>query len=409
MNVVALYKTFSGPEFMEASLRGIFPWVNKVVCVHSNISWTGEEGNTVAPVVERLIQKNGSTWEDWIVNLYGDFKTQEEQYQFGIDWIHNNLEFELIMLIDTDEIWDDKNLELAFKKIKQYPDRDCFSTRLFSYVKSIFYRIDPIELCRPTVFLRPTVKKLQGARGWEQPNRALLHEVYFHHFTFVRFSEDDIRKKFLTSIAGDGEGAVGFSCDDWMDTKWKHLPYGELLHYQEQAKASWFRVKIVWKTELPLAILQDDTIMNFFSPPTGLTLEEDTKLYTYSQDRDFAVIIGHNTKGKATALSLGVDYVLELTPEAAVKDMNDVDQIDILFCSNLDTGYINKHMSDLYVGDRWQTKVKPGGYIIFDNYTPGTFMYDLLDRRLGVGNEFAGVSYPGINETLLITQRLAEW
>jgi hypothetical protein len=418
MNVVALYKTFSGHEFVEASLKSIYPWIRKVVFVHSDVSWTGETGNTVAPVVERVMQDRPE-WKDWIINLYGRWTNQDDQYQYGLDWIHNNLEFDLIMLIDTDEVWDEDALKRAFCRIENLPERDCFSTRLYSYVKSIFYRVDPIDLCRPTVFLRPSIKKLNGARGWNQPNRFLLYDVYFHHFTFVRFSELDIRKKFATSIEGDGEGAIGTSCDEWMGIQWLQLPFAFNFHYQAQVKGAWHRIKRVWKNDLPKPVVEDSTLMNNFYSHTPLTPIEEEKIFRYSQNARTAVLLSSQPRRDlAILLSLGADEVLAvdkgfnylLWPYAqhvfpvTFKDVDNLRnmEIDVFMISHIEDTFLNPLFYEL--GHHcWHKKIKPGGYIIFDNY-PSEF----LENQLGVGNLITGIDYPE-QGNLLITQRMSEW
>ena len=67
MKIVALYKTFSGNEFIEDSLNSIYNYVEKIVCVNSNISWSNSVGNTVHSKV--MDWKNKYDIENKIINL----------------------------------------------------------------------------------------------------------------------------------------------------------------------------------------------------------------------------------------------------------------------------------------------------------------------------------------------------
>lgn len=160
MNIVALYKTWQGEEFVEASIESVYPHVSKMVFVHSKVSWQGEEGNTVMPIVNRwrLQRDVGNKMFD----IVGNFTDQNDQYNAGIDYIrHLEPDYDYIWLVDTDEVWEDKHFMQAKRALSRpgYTTRfNVFTCSLFTYVKSIFYRIDPIEHCEPSVFITKNVK-----------------------------------------------------------------------------------------------------------------------------------------------------------------------------------------------------------------------------------------------------------
>ena len=112
MRIIALYKTFSGEEFVEASIESIYNSVSEIVMVHSNVSWSGEKGNTVLPVVQRWAEEKDK--KNKIINLVGDFRDQNAQYNHGLSFIRRKLGFyDFVLLIDTDEVWDRDNLYRA--------------------------------------------------------------------------------------------------------------------------------------------------------------------------------------------------------------------------------------------------------------------------------------------------------
>jgi hypothetical protein len=254
LKIIALYKTFSGEEFIEASLESIYKHVDKIVLVNSTVSWSGLRGNTVAPIVEKW--KNEFDIEKKIIQVFGEFRDQNLQYNTGIKLIRKILEYDYILLIDSDEVWDDENLERAFSILWKYRNIsrfDCFTTRLFTYIKSPFYRIDPPERCTPTVFISNRVTKLDSARGWAMDPRKLLEGVFFHHFTLVRSNTKKIKNKIKDSAIGDGSGTNETQkiVENWFEEIWNKIPDVEDFHYQEKYKDWWKGIKRVSIDDLP--------------------------------------------------------------------------------------------------------------------------------------------------------------
>ena len=57
MRIIALYKVFSGEEWLKPSVLSILPFVEKVVLLTSNVSWIGGRGNPSLPVVRELVRE----------------------------------------------------------------------------------------------------------------------------------------------------------------------------------------------------------------------------------------------------------------------------------------------------------------------------------------------------------------
>lgn len=250
-NVVALYKTFSGEDFVTSSIESIYDACYKIVFVHSRFSWTGEEGNTVSPVVEAWKVKNDK--QNKIINLYTDISQQSEQYDFGFTYIKKHFhECDFVMLIDTDEVWDKAELSKALKDV--YLNRhefDAFNINLHTYIKSLLFRINPPEWCKPTVFIKSSVPKILGIRGSMMPKRKLI-DVFMHHFTYVRFNEQEVIDKIYRTAATEKVNLVNI--EDWIKNKWDKLPYAENFHTVDYAKESWKSVDVIAFEDLPESI-----------------------------------------------------------------------------------------------------------------------------------------------------------
>lgn len=260
MNVVALYKTFSGPDFLPLSLESIYPYVNKIVMVHSKYSWTGQVGNTVAPAA--IEWKAQFDTQGKILQVLTDISTQNEQYMFGLDFIRQNCPCDYILLIDSDEVWEEKDLKKLFAYAEENKDVPAFSISLHTYIKSMFYKITPKEWCTPTVLIKSSVTEMPGARGHLIPGKMYCEDVYMHHFTYVRFKEEDVFKKIETTTATENVPIVNMT--DWINNKWRKLPFAKNFHTVTYAATSWKEVSVVKLSEMPKVVLNHPEIYQRF-------------------------------------------------------------------------------------------------------------------------------------------------
>lgn len=279
MKITALYKTFSGNDFVDLSLRSIYDVCDKIVMVHSFKSWSGEVGNEVAPVVERWKEQNDQ--KDKIVNLYTEIVNQYDQYAFGLDYIKKNTNSDYILIIDTDEIWDSRELCRLIDYAKKNADVPAFSVSLHTYIKSIFYRISPKEWCQPTVLIKSSIPSIDGIRGHAIKNKKYLEDVYMHHFTYVRFDENDVLKKIHNTAVTENVRLVNMK--DWVANKWNKLPDATDFHTVDYAKKSWQSVKVVTVDDLPEVFkYQPEIFARFMESTRPLTFEPRTLMSTNS-------------------------------------------------------------------------------------------------------------------------------
>lgn len=254
MRIVALYKTFDGEEFIAASLASIYDQVDAIVMVHSDLSWTGDLGNTVEPVA-RAWAKQHDTAEK-IHHVHGDWVTQEEQYAAGLEYIdQSGLPMDLLMLIDADEVWDADALLLAITKISNTRQNYlAFRTQMHTYLKSPLFRVTP-AWGTPVVFLKEPSLVLESARAWEAEPHTLLGGVWFHHFTYVRQTAERVRQKILRSCVGDGDTKeTVLDLDRWCREKWDTMPAARGLHPFASQVEAWEGVEVIGPEQLPEAM-----------------------------------------------------------------------------------------------------------------------------------------------------------
>jgi len=428
MKIVALYKTFSGNEFVEASIQSIYRFCHKIVFVHSDTSWSGEKGNDVAPVVENWKKINDG--QNRITNLYTSLNTQDAQYDYGFDYIKRNYPCNWILLIDTDEIWDDDELRKVLFRIYDDDLHNAVSIRLHTYIKSVFYKVHPPEWCKPTVFVRASESKIKGPRGINNGPKIHFDDVFAHHFTYVRRTEEAVMKKITTSFIGDGPGTHCVDMKDWIENKWNKLPFATNFHTTRTCETSWKSIKACLPQDLPEGVRVNEYIMSIFLPE-GMLLDEDMKMLNkYSQNADVAVDLGTFLGKSAVILSLtakkvytvdmfewiktecltdtmreyvDLQVVKDITRDKVAKSLNTwYKNIEIIQSVTYDAARLfeNNSVDTLFIDadhgywgvktdfESWYSKVKVGGYILFHDYSSiwkdiPLFIDDLLTGKIG--------------------------
>ncbi len=264
MKIIALYKTFSGEEFVEASIESIYKFVDKIIFLHSNINWLGEKKrNIVRSVVENWRKKNDN--ENKIVNANEDYADQEEQYNYGINLIKRNYNYDYIMLIDTDEIWDEENFNRAIEYLKNNKDEyNAFTCYMHTFIKTIFYQIDPPEWCHPTVFISNKIEEIKGPRGMDILPKRFMEDIYFYHFSYVRDNLEKVLAKIKLSTHAD-KSVKCTDLDIWIKEKWNKLPFAKDFHTSVGYEKSWHSIKQVYVADLPGVLFDKDIFKKFFS------------------------------------------------------------------------------------------------------------------------------------------------
>jgi hypothetical protein len=320
MKVLALYKTFDGEEFIEASVASIYEHVDTIVMVHSDVSWTGQTGNTARPAAIGWCDRYDYAGKVHHVSI--STPTQEEQYRAGIEYIdEHELPYDVVMVVDCDEVWDDANLSAALDKVRNDDRKSAaYSARMKTYIKTIFYRIEP-DKGIPTVFLRNPRLLLQSARAWKGPDIMPLGSLYFHHFSCVRTSREKIRQKIEASCVGDDSETL-VDLDEWFREKWDKLPAATDLHPFAGRADFWKRVCPVWIDDLPPAVVENEAIMRWYLPP-GEMPEDETILRELAMGKQLVIDLGTFLGRSAVVMSLGAERVVtvDLFEEIVDSDM----------------------------------------------------------------------------------------
>ncbi len=269
-NWVALYKTLTGGEWIKNSIQSVYDQVGALVFVHSNTAWGGGK------VYNDCIWNVGAyKYEhdrcDKIHEIADNFKTQEQQYERGFEYIKKKFDNPFILVIDSDEIWDSDNLAKLKARVIQDDKYASYSCRMHTYIKSPFYRIDPPEPCHPIVVLdSKKVNRHEGIR-WNGVKPSICFEdVYMHHFTYVRDNSTKIKEKLVYVVTGD----KGKYHTDWVDKYWDKIPDVKNFHATIGAERCWQGLKKIGIEDLPAAV-KDNVMVKTWQ---GVTDEVEARI-----------------------------------------------------------------------------------------------------------------------------------
>ena len=301
MQIVALYKTFDGEEWIGASLASIYDHVDKIVMVHGRRSWTGEEDNRVKPVVAQWRQ-----WRDTqnkIIEIDTDETTQELQYAAAFGTL-DRLRPDIVWIVDCDEVWAEPEIMEMRRGLADAEIFPAYRASMQTYVKLPFYRVAP-PYGEPMTFFRDWSWLAKSPRGNKAPSRP-LEGAWFHHFTYVRRDWTAVERKLRGSCAADrGEQIVA----NWKEAVWDRLPYSVTqLHAFQRWRAKWDHIKPIWLGDIPEAARE--TALSFLPPGDGFCDGEEMVLAELACGNDLVVDLGTYRGRSAAILSLGAKRVV---------------------------------------------------------------------------------------------------
>lgn len=293
MRITALYKTFDGHEWIEASLASIYSFVDSIIMVHSTISWLGESGNGLVEQKARLFPDPANK----IRHITFNSTDQKQQYAEGLKYVPSD---HIVMVVDSDEIWEQQYLESALRQVQNQPNHAVYRAEIHTYVKTPFYRIDP-PYGKPTAFFRDPSHLTTSPRGCMAPG-IVLSNVWFHHMTYVRQSEEETQAKIHRSCHADGNETIR---PDW-SIIWNNIPNGINLHPFTRHKALWHSIRKCWLDDLPAELRQ---YAEPYAPPGELMHGEELCLRDLAKGASIAIDLGTSQGRSALILSLGADRV----------------------------------------------------------------------------------------------------
>lgn len=221
MKIIALMKTWSGQEWLKACVESIYNYCEKIVLLTSNISWIGAKDNPSIPIIKEIQECHDINKK--VIHINHDEPDQLKHCMYGYKYIQDNLACDYIQLIDNDELWDKQNYEKAIYYLKKEPGYKAYRTQMYTYIKSPFYRIDPIEALKPVCFIKPDLKDMGlEPRGCAIKPFYTMQDVYCHHFVMVRQYPNNVFEKLIQSHITEKQPYERL--DKWIPIVWNNIP-----------------------------------------------------------------------------------------------------------------------------------------------------------------------------------------
>jgi len=277
MKYIAIYKTFKGDEFVIPSLESIYEYMDKIIFIHCDKSWTGKTGNTVKDKVLAWTKENDKAGK--IVNK--SFVDCDQTTSYNNAWkIAEKIPHDWKLLIDTDEVWDEENLKKLFAASEKVDtDIDAIRVRMHEYIKSPLFRIEPTPPLMPVVLVRNKVK-YTAVRCSEAESKGET-EIFFHHFTLVRRTLKEIIEKQQACCDIENEPAVDWEL--WTKHKWNKLPGAFHIKPLANHQQAWAKVKVINIKDLPEPVQKSELTIAFskydYSHRYGEAIKPEIEMY----------------------------------------------------------------------------------------------------------------------------------
>lgn len=255
--IIAIYKAFNGEELIEASLESVKDSVANIMIALPERDWKGRTGNTVAPVIDEILDRQGIARK---TTVYRDVATNNHQevYEFLRERARAKRP-DLLMLADADEVWDFAQLQAAISYALA-TDADVWCAHMYSYLKSPFYRTKDFDPNVPPVFIRPDAPYTGSRWSGAQKRQAVIPNVYFHHFSGVRRSLSAVLEKFSLSNVAENMRDIR---KDWVDVVWNRLPKAVNANPNPGLEVLWPEIVEVGINNLPAAMQEHPLTRSF--------------------------------------------------------------------------------------------------------------------------------------------------
>lgn len=188
-NVAACYCVYNDFEFLQASVESIINFVDTVYFFVSFSRYDGKFFNDdnikTLQVVSNLLKQYPKCklfrkdWKDQLVQRNEAISIVEKDYEY-------------CLIIDADEIWDDGSISGLMYYKQQHKHIDVFTTRFYTYYKSLKYRISPLQNLKATSLIKSHVRLTceRGTKGTKYSIKDIPSwHVCWHHPSHVRSDE----------------------------------------------------------------------------------------------------------------------------------------------------------------------------------------------------------------------------
>lgn len=244
--IIVMCRVFYGEEWMELALKNVEPYVYKILILKSNSTWndTDYSSDDVKPIIDRLNENSGK-----YVYMERDWGDQWQQQDAAWYLIRKEYpEATHMLFLDTDEIYEPVDIKklVGYCRSISYFNK-ALRVNMYTYIKKVYYRVYPLEIYKPIAII-PVLDYIHfsGIRDIDGAPKCTV-DVYMHHFSLVRISDERIRKKMNKCGINKYEHV-----ENWYENI--YLPLNENtknFHTIKGNESQWASVEVVASDKLP--------------------------------------------------------------------------------------------------------------------------------------------------------------
>ena len=244
IRTAACYCVYDDFEFLQASVESI---VNFVDAIYFFVSWSRYDGKSFKNDNEQTLQviSNLLKQHPKCKLFRKDWKDQLIQRNEAISIIEKD--FPYCIIIDADEIWDDGSMSGLMHYKKKHPNVDVFTTRFYTYYKSLKYRISPLQNLKATSLIKTHVRLTctRGTKGRKYNIKDIPSwHICWHHPSHVR-SDDKMKMKMEVA-------KHEYKCrDGWYEKYWLNWT-PEMIDFHPEKPDEFHSVVEISKSDLPI-------------------------------------------------------------------------------------------------------------------------------------------------------------
>jgi hypothetical protein len=152
--IIAYYALHYGSDYLAYSIRSVYDHVDKIYILYANRPSHGHTSGMVNPDNKDKLRAASLYFGDpkGKINWVDGNWTHEGQQRDSIFPIAKSIGAKLIVVVDSDEIWDEKVLSNGITKAMASPDRTTFAKMLTlwrSFSWACYDEMGPVRMIRP--------------------------------------------------------------------------------------------------------------------------------------------------------------------------------------------------------------------------------------------------------------------
>lgn len=218
MKVGALYCVQSDYRWLKYSIESIYPVVDKIFFLISDISWNGAKVKVDNSKTSEVIQDFPDP-EEKIVVFRGEWEPEIAQRNCGLDLLKES-GCDYALIIDADEVYETVQLKHAIYYAESMPQIPIWKCYWYTYWKE-FYRIEPAEAYTPEILVKLVSEvRFSNIRDVQFNGSPTQYAVFprqlimLHHFSYSRTDEELLNK--IATSSHKNQFLPG-----WFENVWK--------------------------------------------------------------------------------------------------------------------------------------------------------------------------------------------